>query len=660
MAVPAQLNQARKALELYLEKGILDPQLVREEVAHSWQRCRELSLNPLISSRDESDPEQDLEKRRYEREHLIHIARPFLSDLARYVNQTNFQVILTDEDGMLLEVAGDPRIVARARQVHLCAGADWSEAFRGTNAIGTAIFERVPVQIHAWEHFREENQFLTCSASPIFDPTGNIAGAIDISGDYREANPHTLGMVVSTTRAIENQLRLEAAMTRLTLASHYSSAIVRGITDGLIAIDTNGIVTEMNARGGEIFGLNPDSVKGLPISQICSCKAPLLQVIKSGKEYKNQEISLMPSGPRIESSASLLRDEHGIVLGAVAFFRELPGSPGVRRSTVFFSHHYQFNDIVGESLPMQKAKDWASLAATCSSTVLILGESGTGKEIFANAIHHASARSRGPFLAINCAAMPEALIESELFGYCDGSFTGAKKGGQAGKFEMASGGTIFLDEVGEMSLSMQAKLLRVLQERTLTRVGSSTEINVDIRVIAATHCDLSKDVEAGRFREDLYYRLAVLELRIPPLRERIEDIPALARTLVAKIVARLERPPVTLLPDSFEKLQSYPWPGNVREMENVLERALIRSRGSAELASQFIDLPEKGTRPLPVREPAMRSPEPAHDHRSLREHEKQAIMDALNACHGNIKRTAAQLGIARNTLYRKMQDYDLV
>jgi transcriptional regulator with PAS, ATPase and Fis domain len=242
---------------------------------------------------------------------------------------------------------------------------------------------------------------------------------------------------------------------------------------------------------------------------------------------------------------------------------------------------------------MQKAKDWASLATTCTSTVLILGESGTGKEIFANAIHNASSRSRGPFLAINCAAMPESLIESELFGYNDGSFTGAKKGGQAGKFEMANGGTIFLDEIGEMSVSMQSKLLRVLQERTVSRIGSSQEINVDVRIIAATHCDLSKDVEAGRFREDLYYRLAVLEVKIPPLRERIEDIPALARCLIGKISTRLERPPVEASLEFLQKLASYSWPGNVREMENVLERTLIHTRGCTALTADPLSCPPR-------------------------------------------------------------------
>ena len=655
------LSLGKKAWEQYLEKDVLDSRLVRGAVASSWQRCRVLNVNPLLISGDEAEELRQLEQRRYEKEHLIRVARPFLRDLSQFVGKSDFQVILTDENGLLLEVAGDPRAAARAQEVHLCAGADWSEARKGTNAIGTAIVERSPVQIHAWEHFRAENQFLTCSAAPIIDPAGNIVGVIDISGDCRSANPHTLGMVVASVHAIENQLRLEQAMNKLSRASRYSSALVHGITDGLVAIDTEGIVTEINARGGEIFGINPALAKGYPLERICQANAPIMQVIRSGKEYKNQEILISSSGKRIQSSASLLRDEEGAILGAVAFFRELQTQQAARRGPVFFAHRYAFEDIVGDSPAMRKAKDWSSLAATCTSTVLILGESGTGKEIFANAIHSVSPRSRGPFLAINCAAMPEGLIESELFGYTDGSFTGAKKGGQAGKFEMASGGTIFLDEIGEMSLSMQAKLLRVLQERTVSRIGSQSEINVDIRVIAATHCDLSKDIEAGRFREDLYYRLAVLEVRIPPLRERMEDIPALARCLIGKIATRLERPPVELSLDCIEKLASYSWPGNVRQMENVLERALIRARCCPMLTAEHLELPAENTLPAPERDLCKhRNEPPPETASSLRDIEKQAIREALSSCCGNIKQTAARLGIARNTLYRKMQDYDLV
>jgi transcriptional regulator of acetoin/glycerol metabolism len=656
------LTQGRKAWELYFEKDVLDSRLVRGAIASSWQRCRELNVNPLLTSGNDIEELHLLEQRRYEREQLIRVAHPFLQDLSFFVSGSDFQVILTDENGVLLEIAGDERNAARAREVHLCAGATWSEAIRGTNAIGTAIIEKAPVQIHAWEHFREENQFLTCSAAPITDPLGNIVGVIDLSGDCRHANPHTLGMVVATVRAIENQLRLEQAMNKLSVSSRYSSALVRGITDGLVAVNTEGIVTEINARGGEIFGINSALAKGHSLEQLCKSEIPILQVVRSGKEYKNQEFILNPSGRRIQSSASVLRDEDGSILGAVAFFRELQTHQAPRRGPVFYCHRYAFEDIVGDSLPMQKAKDWASLATTCTSTVLILGESGTGKEIFANAIHNASSRSRGPFLAINCAAMPETLIESELFGYNDGSFTGAKKGGQAGKFEMASGGTIFLDEIGEMSVCMQSKLLRVLQERTVSRIGSSQEINVDVRIIAATHCDLSKDVEAGRFREDLYYRLAVLEVKIPPLRERMEDIPALARCLIGKISTRLERPPAEVSLEFLQKLASYSWPGNVREMENVLERTLIHTRGCTTLTADHLELPAAGVSHVAEHEcsPRRLATPQAQSSGSLRDVEKQAIAEALDFCCGNIKQTAARLGIARNTLYRKMLDYGLL
>ena len=653
------LSQGRKAWEQYLEKEILDEQVVRSSVAHSWHRCRNLHVNPIAPAANYNEELRRLEQRRDEKDQLIRVARPFLGDLARFVSGTDFQVILTDEHGYLLEIEGDPRIVERAREVHLCAGADWSEGRKGTNAIGTAIVEKAPVRIDAWEHFCAQNQFLTCSAAPILDPDGNLAGVIDISGDFRQANPHTLGVVTATVRAIENQLRLEQATNKLSVLSSWSRALVQGFTDGLVAVDSDGIMTEINPRGGEILGISPLRAIGSRLEQVYRGEAPILQVIKTGKEYRNQEIIVDPSGRRAQSSASLLRDESGAILGAVAFLRELQSQPARKTTPVFFSRRYKFEDIVGDSLAMQTAKEWASLAATCNSTVLILGDSGTGKELFANAIHHASSRARGPFLAINCAAMPESLIESELFGYCDGSFTGAKKGGQSGKFEMANGGTIFLDEIGEMSLNMQAKLLRVLQERTVSRIGSSSEINVDIRVIAATHCDLSKDVEAGRFREDLYYRLAVLELKIPPLRDRKEDIPVLARSLINKICRRLERPEPTIGHGALEKLQSYPWPGNVREMENVLERALIRARASTTLTPDHIELPVKGVRQCSgcMRE-ALHQLEPAGPSR-LRDAEKHAIAEALSACHGNIKQAAARLGIARNTLYRKIQEFGL-
>jgi PAS domain S-box-containing protein len=655
-----QLVPGKKAWELYLEKDVLDRRLVRTEVASSWQRCRSLHIDP-IESADGNFGKSILEERLYQKEQLCRVARPFMRDLFYFVSESQFQVVLTDENGFLLEVLGDPAILSRTKQVQLCPGANWSEAQKGTNAIGTALVEKKPVQIYAWEHFCQNNQFLTCSASPILDPGGTVLGVLDVSGDCRCANPHTIGMVVAAVRAIENQIRLEQANHKLYAASRYSTALLHSISDGLIAIDGHGIVTEVNPRGGEIFGINPILAKGRHLNQICGDQALILRVLSDGKEYENEEIIVEKVGKKISSSASPLRDESGRVVGAVAVFHEINERMPARRPAVIRSHRHGFKDIIGQSPAMTAAKEWAQLAAQGASTVLILGESGTGKELFANAIHSASARSDRPFVAINCAAMPETLIESELFGYADGSFTGAKKGGHAGKFEVANGGTVFLDEIGDMSLNVQAKLLRVLQEKKVARIGAACEIPVDTRIIAATHNDLKAQVERGAFREDLYYRLAVLEVRVPPLRERTADIADLARCLAAKVAARLEKGGFRIEDSFLAKLSSYTWPGNVRELENVIERAIVRAEHEGVLSETLLCLPneEFATLNPPGRE--FSAPEtPADEIRSLRDVEKQAIAEALSLCHGNVQKTAARLGIGRNTLYRKMEEYQLL
>jgi transcriptional regulator of acetoin/glycerol metabolism len=659
---PHLLTLGKRAWELYLEKEVLDPRLVRTSVANSWRRCRLLHIDPLqnIGAQDDRGGRL-LEERLCEKEQLIRIARPFMHDLYHFFSGSEFQVVLTDEHGLLLEVVGDQGIITRTREVHLFPGASWSEEKKGTNAIGTALVEKAPVQIYAWEHFCEENQFLTCSAAPIMDAEGKIIGCMDLSADFHKANPHTMGMVVAAVRAIENQLLLEQARHKLYLASHYSSALLRGIAEGLVVVDRNGIVTDINVLGGRIFGVNPVTAKGLPLSMVCPGSPPLLHVLKSGKDYDNQEIVLNRMGKRVRSSASPLRDESGSIIGAVALFHEIKDL-NVKSVPVIYCHRHSFDDIVGDSPAMKAAKDWAILASACTSTVLILGESGTGKELFANAIHNTSSRAHEPFIALNCAAIPEGLIESELFGYVDGSFTGARKGGLPGKFELANGGSIFLDEIGEMSLNVQAKLLRVLQERKVSRIGSAQETEVDIRIIAATQRDLSKDVEVGRFREDLYYRIAVLEVKVPPIRERREDIPPLVRCLVTKISMRLERPPVEIDSECLRRMSAYGWPGNVRAMENVLERALVRMGSARVLRMEHLDLPPESS--LPITNPNLnlhvKNEKAAPEIKSLRDVEKEAIAEALSMFSGNIKKTAARLGIARNTLYRKMEDYDLL
>jgi PAS domain S-box-containing protein len=644
------LDVIQKAWNGYIEDGALDIQRLRPEVANSWNRCRIMNINPFPVV-DGYVNQLELRERLYNKQHLLKIARPFMDNLYNFVRGSGFQVVLADEHGFLLEVMGDNEIVCRTQQIHLCPGGNWSEATKGTNAIGTAIAEKKPIQIYAWEHFCQPHHFLTCSAAPIFDHDGEMIGVLDISGDYRVANAHTLGMVVAAVNAIENQFRLLKATDKLFMAYRYSNALLENMSDGLISINNNGIVTEINSKGGEIFGVNPALVKGRHVEQIYNARAIILQVISEGIEYEDREIIIEKRGKKIYCSASLLRDDAGVIIGAVAVFREMHNRHLLKRPVINHSPCYTFEDIIGESPALSEAKEWAKLAAAGSSTVLIRGESGTGKELFAQSIHNASPRGQRQFVAINCASLPENLIESELFGYEEGAFTGAKRGGQVGKFEVADGGTIFLDEIGDMSLNVQAKLLRVIQEKRVARIGSANERMIDIRIIAATHKDLNAEMQKGCFRQDLYYRLNVLELRIPSLRERSEDLPMLIGHLVQKISARLERNAPQIDDGFVIKIQTHNWPGNIRELENVLERAIIRAGKDAILTADLLEFQNH--------EPLLMAETKTSRIKSLREAEKDAISEVLPYCQGNIQKAAAKLGIGRNTLYRKMKDYGL-
>lgn len=486
-----------------------------------------------------------------------------------------------------------------------------------------------------------------------------MLGVLDISGDYRVANPHTLGMVVAAVNAIENQLRLLNATDKLYMAYRYSNILLENMSDGLISINNDGIITEINAKAGDIFSVNPALLKGRHVSHI-NRDTTVLRVLSDGVEDQSKETIIEKLGRKIHSSASPLRDEGGNVIGAVAVFRELHNRQLTKRPAALASHRYTFDDIVGVSPAVVAAKEWAQLAAASPSTVLIKGESGTGKELFAQAIHSASPRRDCHFVAINSAAMPESLIESELFGYEDGSFTGARKGGQPGKFEIANGGTVFLDEIGDMSLGVQAKLLRVIQEKKVARIGSSNERHVDIRIIAASHKDLYAEVQQGNFRQDLYYRLNVVEIKIPPLRERKEEIPALTMHLVQKISLKFDRPVMEIEGEFIHKLQQHDWPGNIRELENAIERAIVRAGENGALTAELLEVPSRQlSEPQAVAPELPKEQASAPPIRSLKEAERDMICEALAFFGGNIQRAAAKLGIGRNTFYRKMKEYGI-
>ncbi|GFP44023.1 two-component system, NtrC family, nitrogen regulation response regulator GlnG, partial [Candidatus Hakubella thermalkaliphila] len=380
---------------------------------------------------------------------------------------------------------------------------------------------------------------------------------------------------------------------------------------------------------------------------------------QSGKELRDAEIIVRSPRRRAGCliSANPILSHQGQIIGVVATLKRIETVHWLVNRMTGAEARFTFSDIMGQSGKMKQAVKIGRIAAECSSVVLLQGESGTGKELFAQAIHRAGLGDR-PFVALNCGAIPRSLLESELFGYEGGSFTGADKRGRPGKFELADGGTVFLDEIGEMPLDMQVVLLRVLEEKKVYRIGGQRAIPLNVRVITATNKNLASEIEKGRFREDLYYRLNVLTIDIPPLRERKEDIPLLCDHFLKQIGSRLNKKVEGIDPLALQRLISYHWPGNVRELENVLERGIILGSGSL---LRICDLPDY----LQNLEASSWQPEIAFErtsgekNKSLGEVEKTLIAEALRSTEGNITQAARILGIGRSTLYRKMSRYTL-
>ncbi len=370
---------------------------------------------------------------------------------------------------------------------------------------------------------------------------------------------------------------------------HELRTILNSVSEGIIAVDKEGKITHINEVACTIFYCTPQEVLGLRAESLFSSNAPILDTLYTGRAYQLQEQKIKRDGRAIHflTSSVAVKNDQEQIIGAVSTIQDFHQVENIISRVDKIRRLTTFEDIVYQSQKMSQLIALARTVAKSSSTILLRGESGTGKELFAKAIHTDGPRYKSPFIAINCTALAETLLESELFGYEEGAFTGASKGGRKGLFEQANGGTLFLDEIGDISPQLQVKLLRVLQEGVIRRVGGNKEIPVDVRIIAATHRNLEGQLHKGQFREDLYYRLNVIPLRIPPLRERVEDIPLLALYLIRKICTKLDKPEIRLSRESLTLFMSQEWPGNVRQLENTLER-LINLIDSTEINLQHI------------------------------------------------------------------------
>ncbi|MDP3231083.1 MAG: sigma-54-dependent Fis family transcriptional regulator [Acidovorax sp.] len=643
---PVALRQARQHL---LEFGQCPSGLVDERLARSWSRCMAAGLAPTGRPQPIDHPSSGtLRQVLASNPELLAHSRPVMEYLFEQVRHSQSVVVLADRRGMLMHTLGDPHFVDKAERVALSSGASWHEAHRGTNAIGTALAEGCPVEVHGGEHYLERNSFLTCAASPILSATGELLGILDISGDYRSGHAHTLGLVSTAARMIENRLLAATCKRNIRLHLHSAPEGIGSVAEGIVAVSADGWIVGANRVALVQLGLLAGDVGATLLERVLDVR---LDDLLSHHKRRPQQ----PQAVRLFGGALLFAQVQIDVAawpGAIALTTPIPAAPTATAPDALAQLD------TGDDR-WRAAADKARRVVAKPIPVLIQGESGVGKEVFARALHASGPRRDAPFVAINCAAIPEALIESELFGHVAGAFTGARKEGHLGRLREAHGGTLFLDEIGDMPLALQTRLLRVLQERNVTPVGASRAVPVDFALVCATHCQLAQAAEQGRFRADLYYRINGLTVQLPALRER-SDFAALVLRLLADLAIEQGLPAdVQMAPDLLSRLAAYPWPGNLRQLASVLRTAcamLCQGEDTLDWHHLPDDIAQAldGAGAAPAAAPAPAARGAALAPQSLQELSHHAIDQALQHARGNVSQAARQLGISRQTLYRKL------
>ncbi|WP_433705234.1 sigma-54-dependent Fis family transcriptional regulator [Paraburkholderia sacchari] len=631
------------AWERFLQDKPLESEGVRKVVLASWQRCRSEAVDPARPSAPGAAAERVRQLQRLNSD-LCDAARPALESLREILRECGTLIMLCDQGGTILQLNGETRVRNVGEEINLATGGCWNEEVIGTNAIGTAIVTGAPVQIHANEHFCQDVKRWTCAAAPILAPFDrSLLGVVDVSGVKESLHGHTLGLVVAAARQIECELgRLDVARHER-LLTRAIDIFIRYASDYVVLVDSLGRIVRTNGNAQiarETYNLQL-------LLQVGN-QVPELNLARSEVDLSRQR----PEWLRPEW-LHLLKDHEGVLGTMLVFPLGADRRPAISLPKTMATQAADdaFGDIIGESEVLKATKARARRVATLDLPVLLLGETGAGKELFARALHRAGHRAAAPLIAVNCGALTRELLASELFGYAEGAFTGARRGGLPGKFEQADGGTLFLDEIGEMPLDMQPHLLRVLQDGVVVRLGDTRERCISVRVIAATNRDLQKEVNAGRFRQDLYHRLSVVNLHLPALRERPCDIETIVEHFNNKMARKYGCVPKRLDPAVKQAFLDYSWPGNIRELQNAFEVMFALSEGNvidASLLPPSIAQADTGSPAIPNSAP-ISSP-----FGGLKEMERQAILDAIANAHGNMSMAARTLGISRSTLYVKM------
>jgi sigma-54 dependent transcriptional regulator, acetoin dehydrogenase operon transcriptional activator AcoR len=637
-----------------------------DAIAQAHARSRSLGLSASATPEFDALAAADLRTLIDANHTLYHQARPVMDALHAQIVDTESMVLLTDRNGVILHSLGDTDFVEKARRVALRPGVSWAERDRGTNAIGTALVAGQPTTIHAGEHFLRANHILTCSCAPIADPWGRTLGALDVSGESHGFHKHTLALVRMSAQMIENHLFNTEFADAVRLQFHARAEFIGTLYEGLAAFAPDGTLLCANRSALFQFGAplaslqqrDFDALFGVPF-------AAFMQRLMQAHANPHTPLTLtLPSGVRVVAQgtpgATLSRAQTAWPASSATNAERSEAKSARPTSTTW---QPTFADLDTGDARMAAVLERVAKVRGRDIPVLVLGRTGTGKEWLARALHQDSPRRDAPFVALNCAALPDSLIEAELFGYEDGAFTGAKRRGSPGKIQQAHGGTLFLDEIGDMPLAQQVRLMRVLQERAVAPLGGSRAVAVDLRIVCATHRDLRAMIAEGTFREDLYYRINGLCVTLPPLAGR-SDLDALVARVLALVRRDIAEAPARIAPEVRACFMRCRWPGNLRQLANVLRTAAIMAEGEEtiqlahlpedlledcddiedEAVDAAVDCVDGAPDAAPVESPAR-----------LADWQARLIDDTLSRHGGNVSAAARELGLARNTVYRHLR-----
>jgi len=639
-------EEIRRCWERFVTTGEIDRNTIREIVADSWERSKRLGINPYMKRIGDGLERPEVLEDRTNRI-IAEISDPFLDILSLTLKSSHYAISIFDRKGFKIKSRASGELRKRFEEVGNVTGVSFSEESIGTNAVGLALIYDMPVQMIGPENYIRLFHHVMITAIPIKDTKSNTVGILSISSWKRITDMNTLlGMAFASVKSIENSLRLRKAYEEKKYLADLLESSIENMSEGLITIDKDGRILQINSISEEILGLKKEKDKGKSIFNFLELDPTILG-------ERKEEVSSISKHRKIQcllNISPISRD--GSIKGFVIILREARKVHRTLSRILGVQASYEFKDIIGKSDKIKNVIEFGKVAASSSSNVMIYGENGTGKELLAHAIHNYSGKNK-PFIPVNCAAIPTELIESELFGYEKGSFTGALRHGKPGKFELANGGTIFLDEIGDMPLPVQSKILRIIEARQVFRIGSSRGIPINVKIISATNKDIKEEIAKKRFREDLYYRLNVLTIEIPPLRERTEDIPLLVDYFIKTLNRYLGKDISGVSERVMDHILSYHWPGNIRELRNFIERAMHFTQG------KIIDM---DALPTEIRRPGRTAK--TEDHSMgvslLKLAEKDIILQTLREFKGNKRKTAQYLGMGRATLYRKLKEIEAV